>query len=266
MKRLVLYVLIAGVLGAMTLLAVRHHSPSATQNPPAVVSVPAPEPKTAVPESPALPGPQPSRQDSLTAQASPVINAPAPAPDNSNGIKQIVDQSLSPQTSLSERRAIWQKLKAAGELDQAVAELKQLEADNPGDPNIPTAIGEALMNKFPIADADASALNGMHMDQSLNQALKLDPANWEAQFDKATELSYWPAEMNQGPEVVQRFSALIDQQETMPTQPQFAQTYAMLGDYYQRTGQPDKATATWQLGLTEFPNDPTLQAKLATHP
>ncbi len=77
------------------------------------------------------------------------------------------------------------KLKAAGTLDQAIAELKQRAAGSPDDPAIPTAIGEALMNKFPIADSDESAMNGLQMDQSFNKALKLDPANWEAQFFKA---------------------------------------------------------------------------------
>jgi tetratricopeptide (TPR) repeat protein len=258
--------MIAGVLGAMAFLVVRHHSSSATPTPPAMAPVPATEPETVVQESPAPPVPQPARQDSPAVQTNPVVIAPLSATDNSSAIKQAVDQLISPQTSFSERHALWQKLKAAGELDQVVAELKQREVANPDDPSIPTAIGEALMNKFPIADPDESALNGMHVDQSFNQALKLDPANWEAQFYKATELSYWPAQMNQGPEVVQRFSALIDQQETMPVQPQFAQTYELLGDYYQRTGQADKAAATWQLGLTEFPNDPTLQTKLATRP
>jgi tetratricopeptide (TPR) repeat protein len=266
MKRLILYVVIASVLGAMTLLVVRHHSPPASPTQPATASVPAPEPETAVPESPSPLAPQPSHQDSPTVQESPVVVASTGAPDKSDEIRQIIEKLLSPQTSFSERQAMWQKLKAAGELDQVVAELKQRAAANPDDPAIPTAIGEALLNKFPIADPDESALNGIHMDKSFDQALQLDPSNWEAQFYKALELSYWPAEMNKGPEVVQRFSALIDQQETMPTQPQFAQTYALLGDFYQKTGQADKATATWQLGLSEFPNDSTLEARLAAHP
>jgi hypothetical protein len=56
-------------------------------------------------------------------------------------------------------------------------------------------------------------------------------------------------------------SSLIDQQETMTPQPEFAQTYVVLGDEYQKIGQPDKAAATWQLGLTKFPGDSALQKK-----
>jgi hypothetical protein len=62
--------------------------------------------------------------------------------------------------------------------------------------------------------------------------------------------------------VVQRLSNLIDQQETMASQPQFVQTYVVLGNEYQKIGQPEKAVATWQLGLTKFPNDPGLLKKI----
>ena len=178
-------------------------------------------------------------------------------------LSRTVDTLLSDKTSFSDRQAMWKKLKTDGMLDQVIAELKQRAAGSPDDPAIPTAIGEALMNKFPIADPDESAMNGLQMDQSFNKALKLDPANWEAQFFKALEMGYWPAEMNKAPEVIQRFSALIDQQETMASQPEFAQTYVGLGNEYQKIGQPDKAAATWQIGLTKFPNDPVLQKKIS---
>ena len=103
----------------------------------------------------------------------------------------------------------------------------------------------------------------LQADQSFNRALGLDPANWEAQFFKAAALSRWPPEMNKSPEVIQQFSNLIDQQEAMPPQPQFAQTYVLLGDQYKKTGQPDYAVQTWRLGLAKFPGDSTLQRRIA---
>src|SRR6266850_2211977 len=36
----------------------------------------------------------------------------------------------------------------------------------------------------------------MKADQSFDQALTLDPSNWEARFCKASSLSFWPAELN----------------------------------------------------------------------
>jgi hypothetical protein len=105
---------------------------------------------------------------------------------------------------------------------------------------------------------------GLQINQSFDAALKLDPQNWEAQYSKADSLSHWPAELNTGPEVVQQLSKLIDQQETMTPQPQFVNSYVVLGDEYQKLGQSDKAAATWQLGLQKFPNNSTLQNRFAT--
>jgi len=53
----------------------------------------------------------------------------------------------------------------------------------------------------------------LQADQSFNTALGIEPTNWEAKFFKAAALSRWPPEMNKGPEVIQQFSNLIDQQE-----------------------------------------------------
>jgi tetratricopeptide (TPR) repeat protein len=110
---------------------------------------------------------------------------------------------------------------------------------------------------------DEIAILGMQADQSFDAALKLDPSNWEAQYYKAASLAYWPPEMNKGPEVIQRLSSLIDQQETMPPQPQFAQIYVLLGEQYQKAGQSDNAIKTWRRGAAIFPGDPALQKKIS---
>jgi hypothetical protein len=76
-------------------------------------------------------------------------------------------------------------------------------------------------------------------------------------------MSYWPAEINKRPEVIQRFTQLIQDQEAQTPQPQFAQSYYWLGETYQKSGQADYADQVWRRGATLFPNDPMLQQKLA---
>jgi hypothetical protein len=203
-------------------------------------------------------------------------NEPTPVPvtnSNSDDSKpatasthhsKAVDTLVSTQTSFSDKWTLLRQLKKAGELDAAITELKQRVADAPNDAEIQTVLGEALMGKFPIRDYNEAAMVGLQINQAFDAALKLDPANWEAQYSRADALSGWPPQMNTGPEVIQQLSSLIDQQETMTPQPQFANTYALLGDEYQKLGQPDKAQATWALGLVKFPNDPALQKKIAS--
>ena len=163
---------------------------------------------------------------------------------------------------------MFEQLAQAGQLDQAIAELQQRALDNPTNAEIPTTLGEAELNKVRAmhdssnSDYSAMGILAMQADQSFNAALKIDPQNWEAQFVKSASMYYWPANPQMDDMVVQNLSKLVDQQDTMTPEPQFAQTYVVLGNEYQKIGQADKAAATWQLGLTKFPNDPVLQKKI----
>lgn len=235
--------------------------------PPAPAPVVESSPEQTQPERTAAPQPAEPRTVSVNRNETAQMAVTKSTSDNlksdaNTAFSKAIDALLSPQTSLKDRRVLFKQLKDAGELDQAIGDLKQRAADNPNDAEIPAALGEAYLNKFPVPDPQEGAILGLEADQSFNAALKIDPANWDAQFFKAEAMSYWPSEMNKGQEVIQRFSNLIDQQETMPQQPQFAQAYVLLGDEYQKLGQPDKAQATWQLGAQEFPNNPMLQTRI----
>ena len=214
-------------------------------------------PKPAMPANASGPG--------KASEAAPVVGAAKPD-EAADPIRKAVDALLSAK-SAAEKHALFQQLIKSGQMDQAIAELKQRAADHPGDAEIPTTIGEAQLNQVRAikeagGDVNEMGILAMQADQSFNAALKIDPANYEAQLVKAISMTYWPAEPARDAQVVQTLSSLIDRQETMPSQPGFAQTYIYLGNEYQKIGQPDKAVATWQLGLAKFPNDSTLQKKI----
>jgi tetratricopeptide (TPR) repeat protein len=197
--------------------------------------------------------------------ATPVVTEAKPD-DSANPIHKAVDALLSAK-SAGEKHDLFQQLLKSGQLDAVIEELKQRAMDNPNNPQLPTTLGEAELNKVSAlyaagGDRNEMGILAMQADQSFNAALKIDPQNWEAQFVKSSSMFYWPANPEMDNQVVQNLSKLVDQQETMPAQPEFAQTYVVLGNEYQKIGQPDKAIATWQLGLTKFPNDPTLLKKI----
>jgi tetratricopeptide (TPR) repeat protein len=199
-----------------------------------------------------------------------IPTAPAAGSEAATPIHKAVDALLSAKSAM-EKHNLFQQLVQSGQIDQAIDELKQRVAANPSDPEIPTTLGEAQLNKVRALKESGGDINdmgilAMQADQSFNAALKLDPQNWEAQFMKSSSMYYWPADPARDNDVVQRLSGLIDQQQTMPAQPQFAQTYVVLGNEYLKIGQPDKAMATWQLGAQQFPNDPTLQKKISGQP
>ncbi len=229
-------------------------------------TTPAPIPeKTATPAAqPATPAPVASAPAQVTAATSVATNTKSD--DSANPIHKLVDDLLSAKNG-QDKHNMFQQLAKSGQLEQAIAELKQRALDNPNDPNIPTTLGEAQLNQLRVLKDNGAEVNelgilAMQADQSFNAALKIDPSNYEAQLVKSISMTYWPADPTRDAQVVQTLSGLIDQQETMPQNPGFAQTYLYLGNEYQKIGQTAQATATWQLGLQKFPNNPELQQKL----
>jgi hypothetical protein len=244
--------------------------------PPApVAAVPASQPVDQAP-SPDTTAPAPQTQPIVNQTASTTVQAPAPvanptpSSDTLNPVHKLV-MTLLHAKSAAEKQAAFDELRKDGELDAAIADLKQQAAQNPNDPEIPTTIGEAELNRLRslaengglTANHDQIGILAMQADQEFDSALQIDPKNWEAQYVKAASMYYWPSNPQTDNQVVQSLTSLIDQQETMPANPAFAQTYVTLGNEYQKLGQPDKAMATWQLGAQEFPSDSSLQAKLA---
>ena len=83
---------------------------------------------------------------------SPVLNEAKP--DNSASstaptpFRQAIDILVSPQISFQQRQAAWKQLRDAGELDQALATLKQGATSNPASAEYPTALGEPMFTNY----------------------------------------------------------------------------------------------------------------------
>jgi tetratricopeptide (TPR) repeat protein len=234
---------------------------------------PVPPPLLALPENKPVANQEPPQITPPANAPQPISHAPPVSPDAKPdpavvAVANAIDKLTSPQTSFAERRALWEQLRKAGELDEVIAGLKELAADNPGDASVPTALGEAEIAQIRSVletggDKSDIPILALQAGQNFNRALKIDPTNWEAQFDKAATLAHAPPALNKGPEVIQELSSLVTQQETMPVQPEFALTYLLLGQQYQTAGQTDKAIQTWQQGIAKFPLNTTLQKTLA---
>jgi tetratricopeptide (TPR) repeat protein len=255
---------------AVTGGAILYHRHSASSSVPATpaTAAPATPPVETPPPAPAPVETKPAGPESATAVA-PVANEARPeAATPVTHLSRALGALLSAQTSFQERQALWKQLRESGELDNTIAALKTGMTEHPDDPTYPTALGEAEISKIREikennGDYNSIAILALQADQHFDAALKLDPANWEAQYSQAASLAYWPAEMNKGPAVIQRLSGLIDQQETMSPQPQFALTYLLLGEQYQKSGQPDYAEQTWKLGAARFPDNAALRKKIS---
>jgi tetratricopeptide (TPR) repeat protein len=180
-------------------------------------------------------------------------------------LTRVVDTLLSPQASYDQKRAAWHQLRQGGHLDDAIAELQKRLTNNPNDADCAAVLGHAnLMKCGTTTDVREQGILAMQADKLFDTALNLDPQNWEARFNKAVALSYWPATMGKGDEVIDHFTTLIQQQEAQPQQPQFADSYVWLGDQYKKAGQMDNALSVWQRGAYLFPGDQKLAERLSS--
>jgi len=180
----------------------------------------------------------------------------------------IFEQAIStltyPEASFQQKQSAWSQLRSMGKLDQAIRELEERMAANPAAPELPATLGQAYLQKAgAISDIREQGILGMKADQSFEASLNLDPSNWEAHFWKATAMSYWPPQLGKGKEVIEHCMELLKQQEIRPPRPEFAQTYVLLGEQYQREGQPEYAQEVWKRGLGLFPQDTALNEKIS---
>ena len=221
------------------------------------------EPVAAQPEQPV----QPSAAPLLAKAASYTAAAPANPALEASSLSRTVDVLVSPQASYQQKQEAWKQLREAGKLDKAIVELEQRTASDPRSADNPAALGHAYLQKCgTIQDLREQGILAMQADKQFDTALNLDSSNWEARFMKAVAMSYWPPNLGKGDEVIQHFQTLIQQQEAQSPQPQFADTYAWLGDQYQKAGRADDARTVWQRGAGLFPADEKLQTKLASKP
>jgi len=270
MKRLIMAVIGVGVVVvAMGWHLNRGKSPAVSPAEPVAETAPAPardepqavEPVAAQPEQPAQPAAAP--------RVAKATSHPAAAPANpaleAASLSRTVDVLVSPQTSHQQKQEAWKYLGEAGKLDQAIAELEQRTTNDSRSAECPAALGHAYLQKCgTIKDVREQGILAMQADKMFDTALGLDSFNWDARFMKAMAMSFWPPMLNKGDDVIQHFQTLIQQQETQTPQPQFAETYAWLGDQYQKAGQADDAKAVWQRGAGLFPADEKLRTKLAS--
>ena len=155
-------------------------------------------------------------------------------------------------------------MREAGRIDEYVAAIEKLAAASPNDPDLQVALGHAYLQKlFGVGNTPEAGPLAYKSDAAFDRALELDDHNWGARFSKAVSLSNWPDFMGRGPEAIEHFEILLEQQATQPKRPEFALTYLFLGNMQQSAGKHEQAMATWRAGLELFPDVEELRQALA---
>ncbi len=159
--------------------------------------------------------------------------------------------------------AHFEKAKELGAFEEALAEMEKYAAAHRDSADAQADLSVAYLAK--LLQVPDGPERGKWSTMSINacdEALKLEPEHWGAQFMKAMNLSQWPAFMGRQPEAIRTFEKLVEQQERSGPDPKFAQTYFHLGNTYRAAGNVEKAREAWRRGLERFPEDKQLKDQL----
>jgi tetratricopeptide (TPR) repeat protein len=191
--------------------------------------------------------------------------AAGPAADESARearLAEAMEKLADPGLSREDRNETWSELRNAGLLDAAVAAFEARVREDPRNPDRHAELGNAYIQKI-LAAGDAEKPRwAMKADGAFDQALTLDDHHWEARFQKAASLSYWPPLFGKQAEAVKHFEVLREQQEAGPPQPKFAATYLLLGNLYQNGNNLEKAREVWKKGAELYPGDQEIAKKV----
>ena len=192
----------------------------------------------------------------------PAASPPADESAREAKLAEAMAKLADPGLSRDDRNETWSELRKAGLLDDAVAAFEARVKEDPRNPDRHADLGNAYIQKI-LASGDAEKPKwAMKADGAFDQALALDDHHWDARFQKAASLSYWPPLFGKQAEAVKHFEVLREQQEAGPPQPKFAATYLLLGNLYQNGNNLEKAREVWKKGAELFPGDQELAKKV----
>lgn len=204
--------------------------------------------------------------------AAPALAAGATAPDTAGaGARPLPEDPAAllswledPHLGELERQLLWERVRAAGRIDEVVASYEARAQADPNSSQAQVLLANAYLQKlFQLGDGPVKGMVAMQADAAFDRALELDPTHWEARFTKAVSLSHWPPIFGKQSEAIAHFETLVEQQRSLAPQAHHVQSYLLLGNLYLQSGKADRAVATWQEGLAMFPAHPALLEALS---
>ncbi len=176
-----------------------------------------------------------------------------------------MERLLAGGVSWETAQELWKEVADAGKLDELVKLLEERAQARGNDPEAQTQLGLAYLQKvFRVGAGPEAGVWATKADKAFDAALAQDDQHWQARFQKAVSLSFWPPMLGKQPDAVKQFETLIAQQEAAGQNSDgYNQTYLFLGNMHLQMGDKAKALAAWNKGLAQFPNDPELLKKIA---
>lgn len=195
--------------------------------------------------------------------------APRPAPRQATEEEEILsglgtDELLALLESAdgAARSRIWNALGQAGRIQELLAAL-EARAQEPGNVAARLLLADGSMHARAFArDLLESWGLAERADELLGEVLALDPAHFEARYEKGLALAEWPAYLGRTREAIEHFEFLCAEGARSGLRPEHARIYLYLGSLLQQSGAAAQALDVWREGLGLFPDDADLRARL----
>jgi len=151
----------------------------------------------------------------------------------------------------------------AGEYDRCLAFFEKLVTDHPQAANAWLNYGFAYVDKIPAAGSITQVILANNALTQFSKSIELRKS-WLALYTRGNSYLYWPKIFGRAPlGVTDLEEAVAIARKEEKKKRVYVRSFIALGDGYWKTDQLDKAKAVWQEGLTLFPGDPQLQARLS---
>lgn len=146
--------------------------------------------------------------------------------------------------------------------DRAIAFFEKLVTANPNAPNAHLNYGFAYVDKIPAAGAITQVILANNALGEFTKSLELKPS-WIGYYTRGNSYLFWPRIFNRTHLGVADLQEAMKIQKGGPKHFYYGRVYVALGDGYWKMDNVDEAGKTWRAGLSEFPDNAALKARLS---
>jgi tetratricopeptide (TPR) repeat protein len=147
------------------------------------------------------------------------------------------------------------------DFDRVLSFFEKLAATKSQSSNVHLNFGFAYVDKIPVAGSITQVILANKALNEFTKAVELQP-DWINLYTRGMSYLFWPKIFDRAPLGVADLEKALKIQAAGPKKSYYVKTYIALGDGYWKTDQLEKARATWQEGLKQFPDNQQLKARL----
>jgi tetratricopeptide (TPR) repeat protein len=150
-----------------------------------------------------------------------------------------------------------------GEYDHALDFYDKLTTAHPGSAQAWLNYGYVYVDKIPVAGSITQVILANNALTNFSKSVALQKS-WLALYTRGNSYLYWPKVFGRTPLGVKDLEEAVAIAKAEPkTKRVYARSWIALGDGYWKSGEPDKAKATWREAQQLFPGEPQLAARLS---